>query len=71
MRPFFQDLSDPKQEHDGACSTEVLPQYRHPNCSGIQNRHLDLTVKECIDSLPDIFQGSSCCINGIQRIWQK
>ena len=24
MRPLFQDLSDPKQEHDGACSTEVL-----------------------------------------------
>ena len=24
MCPLFQDLSDPKQEHDGACSTEVL-----------------------------------------------
>ena len=24
MRPLFQDLSDSKQEHDGACSTKVL-----------------------------------------------
>ena len=71
MCPLFQNFSDSKQEHNGTCSTEILTQYGYTDRSGIQNRYFDLAVKKCINALPDIFQGSCCRINCVQRIWQE
>ena len=56
MRPFFQKLTNSKQEHDGACRFHVAAQYRNADCRRIQNRHLQFSAAERFDSKPDITQ---------------
>ena len=56
MRPFFQKLTNSKQEHDGACRFHVAAQYRNADCRGIQDRHLQFSPAERFDPKPDIAQ---------------
>ena len=61
MGPFFKNLTNTKQEHNRTGCTDITSEHGNTDGCRIKNRYLDLTLKQCMNTLINILHRLYTC----------
>ena len=71
MGPLFKNFTDTKQEHNRTSCTDIASEHRNTDCRCIKNRNFNPTLKQCMNTLIDIFDRFHTCDHCSDRHRQK